>query len=202
MDHYFEEMLSNGAIVESTFDFHHIPKNTDSKGNSAEKSNDISLKNRHCAKILNCKVQIRERRKLIDAKRIKEYETKKLLFESENRDYELNFLCEKKIDDLIVSTCPDIHWQYQDQSNQIEFDDAKYLLSMTMLSEIMNVVINLELKAFVRVCSLKSIRGGQISYINVSSKKTCLVKQCTLCLFCIAPTYPDLLEPENVLGGR
>ena len=61
MDTFFEEMFLTSAISELSFDHHKIPKDTNSKGNIIERNNEMSLENRHCAKILSSAHQMQER---------------------------------------------------------------------------------------------------------------------------------------------
>ena len=74
---YFEEMYINGTISESTYNSMLVPKDLNSKSEVVEKSSSISLENCHRAKILSSDTQIRERRKLIDEKRMEEYNNQK-----------------------------------------------------------------------------------------------------------------------------
>ena len=74
-----------GTTKESSFLSNDIPVNVDSKKNPVIRTNDISRENRHSAKILASVVQIRERRKLVNMKRLQNYKNnnKKKLYDSE-----------------------------------------------------------------------------------------------------------------------
>ena len=64
-----------GTTKESSFLSNDIPVNVDSKKNPVIRTNDISRENRYSAKILASVVQIRERRKLVNMKRLQNYKT-------------------------------------------------------------------------------------------------------------------------------
>ena len=95
-EHYFEEMYLTGTIQEASFDRNNVPFDKDSNENIVLKSNNISSENRHRAKVLSSSVQMIERRKLVNEKRLQEYELKKKLFDGEQREFELNRNCESK----------------------------------------------------------------------------------------------------------
>ena len=103
VEKFFEEMYMNGTIMELSFDAMKIPKDKDSKNNVVLKTNDIASENRHQAKILYSKVQINERRKLVNTTKMKDYEMKKKLFYSEQNHFVLNDKCGKKFVTSYVS---------------------------------------------------------------------------------------------------
>ena len=76
LDDYFEEMYLTGTILETTFDKNDVPIDKDSKDNVIHKSNSISTENRHRAKVLSSEQQIMERRKLVNERKIDEYNIK------------------------------------------------------------------------------------------------------------------------------
>ena len=82
---FFEEMVTNGCITENSFEINNIPKDKDSHGRIVERSNDPKQENCHRAKILSSNKQVRDRRHLIDKKRMSEYEAKKAWFHLEEK---------------------------------------------------------------------------------------------------------------------
>lgn len=58
VQHYFQEMYTNGRISETLFDQDGIPKDYDSKGMIVERPDSIHMENRHRAKILLSDMQI------------------------------------------------------------------------------------------------------------------------------------------------
>ena len=101
---FFEEMHTNDTISEESFDSHRIPKDQDSKGNVVEQPTvDIHLENRQRAKILSSYKQICQRRHYLDTKRMKEHKLRESCYAIEEREYQLNLLCEKKFVAIIHS---------------------------------------------------------------------------------------------------
>ena len=77
---FFGEMFMNGCIAEATYDSNNIPMDVNSMNETVEKPDNISLENRHRAKILSSKIQIQERCSLINSKKLKQYESRKRIY--------------------------------------------------------------------------------------------------------------------------
>ena len=209
MKDFFETMYLNGYIPESKFDEYEIPKDTNSKNEVIEKVDDISMENRHRAKILSSPSQIKARRQLVDQKRMKEYKTKLRHYESEQDEKKLNECCEKKFVKYIMKSIPALLIQHQAQSENgdscIAFDKIRHKLTMEILKQNAGDVLKNELRAFVRVRSKRCIRRGKVSFLDVPSKKESLLDKCvslkdhpfTYRIQPNAPVLPQLLEPDH-----
>ena len=92
----FEEVHTNGCISEEIFNENNISKDCNSKGIVVERPNSIQLENCHRAKILSSAVQIRERRRLLDRKSMKEFQSKEKCYNIEEKEYTMNLQCEQK----------------------------------------------------------------------------------------------------------
>ena len=203
MDTFFEEMFLNGTIKESTFDRHNIPLDVDSKGEPVLKSNDITMENRHRSKILTSEVQIKERRLLVNEKRLKEYALKKKLFDSEQKDVGINTICELKLANIVVKAKPDLPVQMNNQGC-IDFHSVHGHLNLAMLQENASSLLNSDLKSFIRVRSERILKRNKLSFSNIPTTKDQLLKRCFElvaspyheCL-CTCPTYPSLLPVDD-----
>lgn len=72
LDTYFEEMYLTGTIMEDSVDKNNLSVDRDLNNNTVLKSNNISTKNCHRAKVLSSNVQFQYRRKLVNEKHIEE----------------------------------------------------------------------------------------------------------------------------------
>ena len=135
MDLFFEEMFLTRAILESTFDYHKIPMDTDSKGNVIVRNNEMSLENHHWAKILSSNVQIQERRKLVNSKQLAEYNTCHKLHNSEDKEYVTNLHCEDKLLQIIKKTNQNLPIP---PNETIKFNHVHDYLTLSLLSQNIN----------------------------------------------------------------
>ena len=196
---YFEEMYFTGTILEETFDKNHVPVDKDSKDNPVLKSNDISCENRHRAKILTSEVQRQQRRKLVNDTRIKDYECKKKLYDSEQHNADLNLVCESKLVGIIRKSMPDLPLM-TDARGEAKYESLGGHLTLDILNANNSSVLNAELKAFVKVRSKRALKRVKISYSNVPLSKELLLKRCfelrsapkTPHLYTL-PVYPNLM---------
>ena len=170
-------MYLSGTILESSFNWNNVPNDTNSNDNVILKSNNIASENWHQAKILSSTVQIYERRPLINSKRIREYEIKKKLYESEQSKFELNTICERKFIQIVCKEVPDLPVE-RDSQGVIEYQSIWGYLTLSMLHNNMPVVRNSKLKAFVKSRCDRSIKRAKISYGTVSASKDLLVRKC------------------------
>ena len=208
VQHYFQEMYTNGRISESSFDQDGIPKDRDSKGMIVARPDSIHMENRHRAKILSSKMQIRQRRHFLDNKRMKEYLSKKSCFEIEEKEHSLNLQCERKFVAIIYAFQNDQPFT-RDLVNspliqQMEYDAVSKQLSAEALIKFKDKVYKDEFRAFVRVRTDRCISGDRINFNNVPNKnKETLIVRCvsdrdkpiTQRLIPVCPVAPDLLEP-------
>ena len=208
MENFFEEMYMTGTILESTFDRFKIPKDTDSSNKVVEKTNDISIENRHRAKILSSKVQINERRKLVNKERMKEYTLKKKAYDAEQKDVTLNKRCEEKFIKIITKSFADRSDNTPipaDIHQCTEYSSVQGHLTLALLNSNMTSVLNSELKAFVKLRSTRLVKKGRICYSNVPNQKDLLIKKCVdlrssprlECVFS-CPALPSLLSIEDI----
>ena len=116
MDRFFEEMFLTSTILESTFDHFKIPKDTNLKGNIIERTNEMSLEIQLCVKIVSSKLQILNRRKLVNSKCLEEYSGRQKLYESEEKDYSANIQCEEKLLQFIIKANTDIQLPHDNLS--------------------------------------------------------------------------------------
>ena len=203
MENLYKEMYFTDEIKESTFENLEIPMDTDSKGNPVSRNNDISGENRHRAKVLTSEVQRNKRRKMVNEKRIGEYQIKKRLYDSEQKDSDMNKACEQKIIDIVLNSRPDIRVQANSQFNNIGYNMVQDYLTIAMLREHSSKVLSNELKSFIQVRSQRRIKQSKISYSNVPTSKDDLMKKCVEmrakshsdCL-CEQPVYPSLMSIE------
>ena len=207
MSDFFEEVYLTGTISEAYFNSKNVPKDVNSKGEVVEKVNDISLENRHRAKILTSDSQIKEHRWLIDSKRIKEYKVRYSYFEAEEKEKSLNDICEQKFISFVFEEYPDQQIT-QDSSisgSQVAYSSVQNMITRDLIQKNLSKVLKSELIAFVRVCSERSIHRSKLTFadVNTSSNKQSVAESCTSKvtaeysprLFPIAPVYPELLEP-------
>ena len=204
---FFEEMYTNGIISEESFDSNGIPKDRDSKGNVVERPTaDIHLENRHRSKILSSDKQIRQRRHYLDSKRMKEYKSRVSCYTIEEREYQLNLLCEKKFVAIIHSHQNHIqyHKDLVNELNRIKYESVCNHLSVELLSAYKDKVLRDEFRAFVRVRAERYISGERINFTNVPNKnKEVLIERCVedrakpilTRLISARPQSPTLLEP-------
>ena len=175
MDNFFETMYFNGTIDESMFDKYNISNNTNSKGEAVLKSNNITMENHHCAKILTSNIQVSEHCKLIDTRQLKEYDVVKSQYDSEMVDAALNCLYESKFVQMVIKSNPNMLSQ---DDNVIDYDNVQSLLTQKLIKDNVSGVYKDELGAFVRVCSLHLVRRGKVCYLNVPGTKSKLVGCC------------------------
>ena len=204
LDNYFEEMYLNGTIMEKTFDDSYVPVDKDSNDNAVLKSNSISTENRHRAKVLSSDVQINERRKLVNERRIDEYNVRKKQFDSEQRKHDLNIACEKKLVQIIIKTIGTDSLVTSVNQSNIEFQSVQDHLTLSVLQENLSSLRINELKAFVKVRSQRTMKRGKISFGNVPTHKDMLVKKCYDMRavnyteqMCSVPVYPSLLPVDD-----
>ena len=203
LEDYFEEMYLTGTIKESTFDRNNVPLDKDSNDNVVLKSNNISSENRHRAKILSSEVQVKERRQLVNDKRIQEYNVKKKLYDMEQHDVEMNRQCEIKFVQFIVKANPDLLVKSGNQGN-IDYHTVQRHLTLSLMQGNVSKLRNNELKAFIKVRSKKSIKRRKIAYSNIPSNKDALITKCVqlkmvACSDSIIsrPVYPQLLSVDG-----
>ena len=199
MENFFEEMYFTGIIKEDTFDHFDIPMDVDSKGNPVSRTNDISRENRHQAKILTSVVQKMERRKLVNEKRISEYQCKKKLFDAEQKNIKGNAICERKLVDVILKSRSDQN-VHTDIQHDVTYNSVHDDVTLQLLKSNVSTFKSVELKSFIRVRSARVVKKGRVAYMNVPVNKDNLMKKCvelkdvppTECLY-EAPVYPSLL---------
>ena len=187
------------------FDKHNIPMDVDSKGNEVIKPTDMSRENRHRAKILTSKAQIMQRHKLVNNRRLNEYNIKKKLYEAEKKEHDLNKSCEAKLAKLIIKiTLPDILVQ-NDTQEEISFHSVHSHLTYVIASTKTSGVLNSELKSFIRVRSPCSLKHSKIHHGgNVPTNKEQLLRCCVEMKgmnltesICSNPTFPTLLSMDD-----
>ena len=116
-----------------------------------------------------------QRRKLIDFKRIKEYETQNSLYKLEEQDAVLNKSCENKFVSFLIKSMQALLVQYHNQNN---IDYSYHHLTEQLLIESMLNVYKDEPFAFVCVKSHCCICQGKVCYTNIPKHKPGLVKHC------------------------
>ena len=209
IENFFGEMLLNGCISEATYDLNNVPKDVNSINNVIEKPDTISLENRHRAKILSSKMQIRERRSLIDAKRIKCFQTEKQVYESEQKVIICNSKFESKLVKMIqqwasLNSDQPHDLQPGEGSPEIGYHDVSQLITREFIElNKHNMKIN-ELQSFVKVRGQRSLRGGKLTFIDIPKGKEKLLirffeskeKAITDPIATLIPTFPVLLEPS------
>ena len=201
MDTFFERMYFSGTIEESMFDKYDIPKDTNSKGEAVVKSNIISIENCHRAKVLTLSMQVAERRRLIDSKRMKEYNVNKSHYKSEVEDVSLNESCEGKFVQMVLKACPNLF----PPSCDVDYESVQGHLTVQLIEDSITCVYKDDLRAFVRVRSHRSVRRGKVCYLNVPATKSDLVEQCIqlkdmaylTCLYPDCPVLHQLLENND-----
>ena len=206
---FFEEVHTNGCISEEFFTLNGIPKDCNSRGVVVERPNSIQLKNCHRAKVLSSPVQIRERRHLLDTKRMKEFRSKEKCFNIEDKEYEMNSQCECKFVAILHSVANGVPYNNDlvESLKDVAYDTVSNGLTVDVLSHHKEKVYKDEFRAFLRVRAARSICGDRINFSNVLSKnKEVLIDRCVECrlvpiktrLIEQRPTPPVLLEPNLI----
>lgn len=159
------------------------------------------MENRHRTKVLSSNVQIQERRKLVNEKRIEEFNVKMKQYQSEQHEEDLNISCEAKFVKIILKmgiTDPPV---MSDNQSDVEFKLIREYLTLDILQSNMSEVKNTELKSFIKVRSPRSMRHGKVSFRNIPSTKEALVRKCIDVAMTdrtpqisLLPTYPSLLS--------
>lgn len=92
---FFEDMFTNGAICEDSFDKYSIPKDKTFCGMIVEKQHGVSQENCQCAKVFSSPAQIYKCKKFIHEKRLSKYHKQMHLYEQEDKEFQLNIMCKK-----------------------------------------------------------------------------------------------------------
>lgn len=211
IENFFAEMFTNGCICESTYDLNDIPKDTNSTNEVVEKPDNISLENRHRAKILSSKMQIRERRGLIDKKQMKHYESQKRVYKSEQKVIQSNIKFETKLIKMVqdttnknVNSVQHHDIQLRETSLVVGYHDVSQLITQEFVDSHKNNMTIVDLQSFIKVRGERALRGGKLTFFNVPKGKEQLlihffyVKEKTVVnpLIPTIPTPPILLEPS------
>ena len=143
------------------------------------KSNEISIENRHRAKILSSKVQVNERWKLENDTRMKDYECQKKAYDVETKLFKLNEKCKNKFVDIITQNLANSELPSQmNIHGSIEYKSLQSHLTLTVLKNNASKVLGLELKSFVKLRSKRIVKRGKVTYVNIPQNKELLMKRC------------------------
>ena len=172
-------MYTNGVIAEQSYDRLSIPMDKDMNGFTVACNFTISQENRQRAKILSSPTQVQERREVIYAKQMMQYERLVSLYDAETKDYVLNKRCEDKLVDIAVSCCRPM--SHADHSSftvtplptdvNLNFKEACNGLTLGMVLSKKSLILLPEARAFIRVRSDSSVVRGKRSFKNIPSLK-------------------------------
>ena len=145
-----------------------------------------------------------QRRKLVNEKRIEEYDIKKKQYDTEQREDELNALCESRLIELVMScSTTDLQVLNENQSD-IDFQLVRNHLTLSLLQDNLSKVKNNKLKAFIKVRSERSLKRGKISFRSLPTNKDLLIKKCIevkdlnrTARLCSMPVYPSILPIDE-----
>ena len=112
---------------------------------------EISVKNCHRSKVSSADELHKERCKLVNTNRIKEYEAMKKLFDSNQEEIELNTVRETKFVQLIVDTMRTNMPALSENQYTVNFNSIQSNLTLDVLQRNMSQVLCSELKAFMKV---------------------------------------------------
>lgn len=191
IEELYEETYSNGMIMESTFDNMKVPRDVNCHGDTISRDFGIRNENRQRAKCLTSKKQIEERHALVLESKLMEYRKKMVNFETEDKIYEGNKVCEMKLMAIFDELC---FQQSMDNSNtdtsaasmlpphNEKIDTFNCMADKLTYSMVKNYkgkinLLKTDMKSFVRVRSDRVIRNGKITYISIPDLKDELLKK-------------------------
>ena len=140
---------------------------------------------------------------------MKEYMSKKLWFEIEEKEHSLNLQCKRKFGAIIYAFQNNQPFSKELMNTplvqQMEYKAVSKQLSVKALIKFKDKVYKDEFRVFVQVHSNQCISGDRINFSNVPNKnKETLIERCvsnrdksiSQHLIPVCPTAPELLEPS------
>ena len=192
IERLYERTFTEGMVEETRFDEMGIPKDTNIYGTTINREFTITNENRQRSKCLTSETQIQERLSKVLKAKLVVYHKKMNLYENEEKEYERNKVCEKKLIDL--------YNEYINKENQALVNNSNTPTTSTSpiqsehaqsFSSLLNKltypmvkdhngrtnILKCNMKSFVRVCSERTVKNGKITYLNVPELKDDLLKK-------------------------